>query len=141
MRSFRYGCFAEPTLLAFHDLPSSLLSLPSLQHAQCSLSGSVISHARVWDVKHVVELRRGRRQQVPYLRRVANVVIGRHPACLELPVDGRRFQSITIKVCMNQYDNFAGMVQGTVNISQGSRRRGIETRGQRSAANLYSIET
>jgi hypothetical protein len=54
MRSFRYGCFAEPTLLAFHDLPSSLLSLPSLQHAQCSLSGSVITHAGVWDVKHVV---------------------------------------------------------------------------------------
>jgi hypothetical protein len=39
-----------------------------------------------------------------YLRRVADVVIGRRPAFLQLPVDGRRFQSIAIKVCMNQCD-------------------------------------
>jgi hypothetical protein len=82
----------KTTLLAFHDLPSSLLSL---QHAQCPLSGSVTSHAGVCDVKHVVELYRGEKQKGPYLRRVTNVVIGRHPAYLKLPVDGRRFQSIT----------------------------------------------
>ena len=49
------AAFAETTLLAFQDLPSSLLSLPP---AQCSLSDSVISHAGV-EVKHVGELYRG----------------------------------------------------------------------------------
>jgi hypothetical protein len=86
-------------------------------------------------VKHVVELRRGRRQQVPYLRRVTNVVIGRHPACLELPVDGRRFQSITIKVCTNQYDSFAGIVQYTSHKVPGEEASRFEASG--SAADLH----
>ena len=45
---------------------------------------------------------RKRYKKASYLRRVADVVIGRRPAFLQLPVDGRRFQSIAIKVCMNQ---------------------------------------
>jgi hypothetical protein len=64
----------------------------------------------VCDEKRALDLNRGKNslQQGSYLRRITNVVVGRHAACLYLCIDDRRFQSTAIKVCVCVCDKVPG---------------------------------